>query len=223
MMRKRLVRLLSITVVSILLYVARSSLISKEVVIRSQDKLDRSLARYPAAVLLVYDSKVFTCQNKESIKKAMTVFRELSRDCYYRQADLPFFVVDISSRKIGRSIGYCWQLTNLPAIIVIQEGQPVGDAQGNIKVLHQLVNRGQLTQFIDDTIGEQLQLLIAQKDEDRQRRLAEARIQYYESSYAPLEGDYAGDYSWAYPYWGYGYGYPWAPNGYVGIGFGWGW
>ncbi len=221
MVRNYLVRLMILATAGAALYMIRTPLISKEITIRSQDKLDRSLARYPIAVLFLYDRKGTCPEARRSVEKALTIFKQTSRDSYFRDAGLQFLVVDTGANLLSDYVCDACQVLELPAVIAFEQGQLMVNSEGMVDALYSLRNRAQLTQFIQDTLGAQLQEQIEQKDAERKRRLEESRIQFYESAYDPLEGDYAGDYSWAYPYWGYGYGEPFGP-GYVGVGVGFG-
>lgn len=181
--------------------------VSKTYVIHSSEQFSRCVNARPLCVAYFYDY-VQTCkrkQEKAENREQLEIVKATSCVPEYRRAEVSFLVVNTALPKLSElACDYC--ITTRPAFMVFRDGIPY-QKQGQDVVLEGCATKADLKALIDEHVGEDIQRIVAQKEEARRRRLEESVWLY----------NYYG-YPW-YGYcrpcgWGPGYGY----GGYYGDG-----
>lgn len=179
-----------------------NAMCAKDKAVRSADSFDTVLARAPYSVVLFYDNSRENRRDpamRGEIKGLETMFRELSRDPSYKEAELQFVRVDVARHGLAE-VAQRYQLRTFPAAMLFLGGKATG-AQ-----LMGKIYRDELSTLIDRTFKSQMESVLKEKEQQRRRELERARIRAYNAAY------------WG-PYWGWGYGYPyggWRYGGYWG-------
>lgn len=178
--------------------------------VRSLDDFMKRVSRAEYSVALFVDKSKENMRNDEKkrlIKDLEIMFKSVSDDSQYKDADLQFLSVDVA-RKNAIQIAQNYAITAFPATIVLLGRQAVAGAlrQGNIY-------RDQLQQLIDTHLSTQMSEVMKRKAEAQKRALERAKVRaltYPNWGY--------GGYWGGYPYWGWGGGYY---GGYWGRRFWW--
>ncbi len=190
------------------------SLGAKDRKVRSADSFDSMLARAPYSVVLFYDNSRENKRDPEMrgvIKGLESMFRSLSKDPEYKEADLQFLRVDVARRNLSE-LAQRYRVQTFPSAVLFLGREVTGSR------LTGKVYRDQLQSLINRTFKAQMQSVLKEKEQQRKRQLERARIRAYSRAY------WGGPYGWGYggygyPYWGYGgYGGYWGRSG---IYFGW--
>lgn len=163
---------------------------------RSYNSFYELLAKSPYTVVLFYNSKNDT---KENTKDLLLMFRSLSDDPEYKDADLLFMRADLSRDKL-QSLSRTFDI-NGPAVQLFIGRQPITGAR-----IDGLIDRTGITHLINRFLSQKISEYLKEKDEARKRALEDAKIRAYNRAYY-----------WE-PYWYYGY--PYGPYGYWGYGYG---
>jgi cysteinyl-tRNA synthetase len=176
-------------------------LYAKDIRVRSIDKLSKKLAQAPYSLVLFYDKSRELMRNdemKQKIGDMEAMFLSLSKDDYYKDANLQFIRAQVNKQDL-QSAQQKYQLTELPAFAIFLGRQLKATLYG-------YVFRDAVEQFIEQNLKSKMEEIIKQADELRKKRLEEAKIRAYNRPY------YYGPYWYGgyYPYWWYGYGRPYS-------------
>ncbi len=180
---------------------------------RSVDSFYGLLARAPYAVALFYDKSKDNMRDeaiRRSIKDLEIMFRSLSKNPAYKEADLQFIRVDVARRDLS-SLAEQYRIRYYPTAMTFVGRELVGQPIAG------KLYREQLQSLINQNLGQKMQAVMKEKQKQRQRELQRARIRAYQwAAWGPYwYGGYGGYYGYR-PYWGRGYGRPWG-----GVYFGW--
>ncbi|HLE76562.1 MAG TPA: hypothetical protein VI521_02180 [Candidatus Babeliales bacterium] len=182
-------------------FLSLGTLYAKDIRVRSADALRKKLAQAPYSLVLFYDNsrelKKRDAAARESIDDMEILFRSLSNDAHYKDAQLQFVRAETNRNELQSAIK-SYDLSQLPAWVIFLDRQKQAVAYGNLF-------RDDVEQFIAMNLKNKMKETIKQADELRKKRLEEAKIQAYSRPY------WYGPY-WAggglYPYWWYGNGFP---------------
>lgn len=190
-------------------------LFAKEVTVKSDRRFQDLIINNQYAVLMLYKEDKETRKDKQlttKLRQLRETFKAVSNEPFYKEADLLFLTINVADKEVNY-IPNKLQIQKLPAFVIFKNSKPLrtmaGSSAGQSAILSGFVDRGNLQDFIDQNIGDDLEDVLDEKAEIRKRELEEAKIRSY---YAPRF--YVGV--------GYGYPYSWYPYGYYG-GWGWGW
>jgi hypothetical protein len=189
------------------LLILATSLCAKDIRVRSLDVLRKKLSQSPYTVVLFYDKSRENMRNKEIKQKIVdleSMFRSLSKDDYYKDANLQFIRAEVN-REALQSVQRRYSLLQLPAFAIFLGRELKAKLYG-------YVFRDTVENFIERNLKSKMEETIKQADELRKKRLEEAKIRAYNRPY--WYGPYW--YGGYYPYWWYGYRRP-----YYGMYFGW--
>lgn len=186
---------------------------TKDLLIRSREKLFQKVGKTALAVVLFYAEDRDQAKDKEykrQIRELEQVMRDVSGMPIYKEADLLFIRVNAAQGKtdgLHREYG----IKTLPACILFKDGAPIYDTRGSVVGLYGFpaITRADLKKIIDAYCMQDIQRILQNKAIIRQRQLEEARINalYWGPYWMPY-----GPYGWGPG--DYGYGYP------SGVGFG---
>ncbi len=184
-----------------------TSLCAKDIRVRSSDALRKKLSQSPYTVVLFYDKSRENMQDKKIKQKVVdmeSMFRSLSKDDYYKDANLQFIRAEVN-RKGLQSVPRMYSLSQFPVFAIFLGRELKARLYG-------YVFRDTVENFIERNLKNKIEEVIKQANELRKKRLEEAKIRAYNRPY--WYGPYW--YGGYYPYWRYGYGRP-----YYGMYFGW--
>lgn len=184
----------------IILGLLTSSLRAKEREARSYEKLQLLLAKAPYTVVVFYDNSREHRKNKElkqKIRNLQVMFRAVSKDSTYKEANLQFIKADISRSNLAQALR-TYGINTVPQFLLF-----LGRERIKGQALKGFIYRDDLERFINQNLKGQMQQQMKEKEQARKRELQEAKIRAYNRPY------------WGSPYWYYGY-YPywWGPYRY---------
>ena len=191
-----------------------NAVLAKDKRARSSEKLRSMLANAPYSLVLFFEKDRQSMKDKlrrQKISNMEKMFRSLSRDSYYKDAQLQFIRADVSRGDLKASIGR-YNIKQLPSFVIFL-GRELKS------ILSGFAFRDAVEDLIERNLKSKMSETIKQADELREKRLEESKIRAYNRSlWYPYWGGYGwgvGPY-WGGPYWRYGYGRP-----YGGLYFGW--
>jgi len=176
--------------------------------VKSLSNFEHILNNSNYAIVFIYqDSKGDTKHEQQRIDE---MFDRLSRKADYVNAHVEF--IKINHKNISTIVDD-YALTGLPAFVILKKGKIVGSEKERA-VLYDYPIRGQLIDFIDQWIGDDIEAEIEAEQSRRERE--------EERSSRDVSISYTID-----PYWGYsGYYWDWPyyrPGFYGGFGYHHGW
>ncbi len=182
---------------------------------RSSERLRSMLANAPYSLVLFFEKDRQSMKDKvykEKIVNMERMFRSLSKDSYYKDAQLQFIRADVSHGDMNSALKR-YDVNQLPSFVTFL-GRELKS------ILPGFAYRDAVEELIQKSLKSNMEETIKQADELRKKRLEEARIGAYNRSYWYPYGywggwGFGGPY-WGGPYWRYGYGRP-----YGGFYFGW--
>ncbi len=176
---------------------------------RSADSFYRLLARAPYSVVLFYNISRENRRDKgmrRSMKDLEIMFRSLSKNPDYKEAELQFLRVDVARRDL-MSVANRYSIQRYPTAMLFVGRESIGQR------LSGKVYREQLQALINHNLRKRMQEVIKEKQKQRQRTLERARIRAYQwAAWGPYWSSpyWYGPYGYGgyRPYWRYGYGRP---------------
>ncbi len=174
-------------------------LCAKDVRVRSSSALQKKLSSAPYSIVLFYDKSRDAMRDKTAKQKLIdieTMFRSLSNDDYYKDAQLQFIRADVARKGLVSS-SRDYNLIRLPAFVIFL-GRQLTDK------LYGYAFRQTVEKFIAQNLKIKMDKAIKQADEQRKKNLEQAKINNLNRPY--WYGPYG--YGGFYPYWWYGPGWP---------------
>ena len=181
-----------------------ASLSAKDRRARSADSFYTLLSKAPYSIAMFYDKSKDNMRNeeiREQIKAIETMFRSLSKDPNYKEANLQFVRVDVARRNLD-SVAQQYAITKFPTFMTFLGREPIAGQR-----VQGYAYRTRIQSLIDRSLKREMQQTLKEKEAQRKRELERARIRAYQrASWWPY---YSGPYWYGggYPYWRYGYGY----------------
>lgn len=179
---------------------------AKDIRVRSSEALRKKLTQAPYSIVLFYNDSREARKDtalRSSIVNMESMFRSLSKEGYYRDAQLQFIRAQVNREGL-HSVMRRYELQKIPAFAIFLGRQKQAVAYGNLY-------RDDVEQFIELNLKNKMKEIIKQANELRKKRLEEAKIRAYNRPY--IYGPY-GYGPWLYPYGWYGFGRPYWYGGY---------
>jgi hypothetical protein len=179
--------------------------------IKSLNSFEHSIDRNDYIVVFVYEQK----KDNLGFKRIDEMFERLSHKADYVDAQVTFLKIN---KKNIATIMKDYVLSELPAFFILKKGRLIG-SDSSRAVLYGYPTRLELTSFIDEWIGSEIDSIVqAEKDrrqheEERDQSRSNVSVNY------DVGLGYSPDYYWDWPYYRPGYyygGWGWRHRG-------WGW
>ena len=180
---------------------------AKEKAISSSEALYKLLSKAPYSVVMFYEKSKENMKDKtikQQISDLEVMFKSVSNNDEYKEADLQFLRVDVA-RKNLMSAAQRFNITKFPTFMLFVGREPIPTTiSGSLSQGY--IYRSQLEALINAYLKDRMQVHLKNKAESRAIALEKAKIRAYETAaYAPYWYGYYGPYG--YPYWWYGYPY----------------
>jgi len=173
------------------------TLIPRTVTVKSEGSFDRLISRHEIAVVMFYREDRTTGDDstlKKNINATEYMFKNVEKKGRYKEVNIAFIKVNIA-RDFLDDVAKRFAVKKVPAFVLFKDGVPVRDKEKNMAMVTGFISRADLINFIEKHLDDDLQEIIDEKEEIRQRRREEAQSwSYY-------------NYPYYYPHYGYGYGY----------------
>lgn len=174
--------------------------------IKSLNAFERSIGRYDYVVVFVYDQK--KGDDLTSLKRIDDMFERLSDKSDYADARVVFLKVH---KKNVIDIEQDYALSELPAFFILKKGRLLGNDSSRA-VLYGYPTRLELSNFIDEWIGSEIDVLV-QAEKDRREREQDRQSSNVSINYGIGFGWGGPSYYWDWPYYRPGYYGGWGYHG----------
>lgn len=170
---------------------------------------ERYLGRAPHAVVMFYekDRKALRDDSKmrRKIDRLEDMFHGVSERYRYKEGDLVFIKVNITSEKM-RTVAHDYGVNAFPTFMLFKYGSKLNAGQMMIGMASGELSGRRLEKFIESNLKESIDKIIQDKEDERERRLEEAKIRSYYRPYWGWGFGWGGPYHyWHRPYWGWGW------------------
>ncbi|MDZ4151282.1 hypothetical protein, partial [Methylicorpusculum sp.] len=156
------------------------SLWGKDVLIKSREKLFKSVGKTALAVVLFYHEDKEQSKDrvyKSEVRQQEQVLKDVSSMPLYREADILFARVNSA---VGKTEGLAQEygITTGPAAVLFIDGAPLDDTRGAIVGLYgsSAITRADLKKIIDAYFMQDIQRILQGKALIRQRQIEEAQL-----------------------------------------------